>query len=99
MALSSLAYAMITQTPLVACNFPIKTLVARQRPTRAHIAHSLTNNYYVCVCAEHITQALRGEGKRRTWYQLHAHIMLITISRHSIFGTSLSLGKSHILSI
>ena len=28
-------HPMITYTPLVACNFPIKTLVARQRPTNA----------------------------------------------------------------
>ena len=31
--LSSLAYSMITHTPLVAGNLPIKTLVARQQPT------------------------------------------------------------------
>ena len=36
--LSSLACPTITHTPLVASNFPIKTLVARQWPT--------INNYY-----------------------------------------------------
>ena len=37
--LSSLAYPMITHIPLVAGNFPIKTLVARQWPT----------NHYTCM--------------------------------------------------
>ena len=37
--LSSLAYLMITHTPLVASNLPIKTLVARQRPTKIIITY------------------------------------------------------------
>ena len=41
--LSSLAYPMITHTPLVAGNFLIKTSVARQRPTNNTHTHNFSD--------------------------------------------------------
>ena len=48
--LSSLAYSTITHTSLVAGNFPIKTLVARQQPTNVYTyACAMARGMYLCV--------------------------------------------------
>ena len=59
--LSSLAYPMITHTPLVAGNLPIKTLVARQWPTN-NIVHAcwtycVWKLNILCMKARHIVHA------------------------------------------
>ena len=45
--LSSLAYPMITHGPPVACNLPIKTLVAKQQPTNVYNIHHTSHT--VCI--------------------------------------------------
>ena len=56
--LSSLAYTMITHTPLVAGNLPIKTLVTGQRPTNKDVIHisPLSHKYSLTTTSNDINK-------------------------------------------
>ena len=57
--LSSLAYPMITHTPLPAGNLPIKTLVAMQRPTNIVTAMHVGCNYFAVQIHYFIWQCIQ----------------------------------------
>ena len=78
--LSSLGYPMITHVPLVACNLPIKTLVARQLPTNTH-TQTQAHTYMYTYIQRHACAYTHTHTTSKNTYvytQAHAHVQIYT---------------------
>ena len=72
--LSSLDYPMITHTPLVAGNLPIKTLVARRWPTKNFI----NLQYLKCTCNQEINSQQLLHVPLLSYINMYVYMYVIT---------------------
>ena len=99
--LSSLAYPMITHTPLAAGNLPIKTLVVRQQPTSTctctfccmHLGFAEANQYGAGTLSKSLYYSKHHNFFYYTWIHQNTHFQhTFWVNTHTNTSTCMFVG-------